>query len=106
MCSTVNVRRSDAYGIQGAVVGTAIASAATIAPIAPVTPISGTAAIVTITPPAGSCTTSGFECELTFLPTGAFTWTTAGNIAASGTATVGVPVTARYAVTAAKWYLK
>jgi hypothetical protein len=83
-----------------AVAGT-IASAATVAPTAPVTIISGTAAIVTITAPAPISTTGG---TITFIPTGAFTWTTAGNIAVAGTAVVSRALTLTYDATTTKWY--
>jgi len=83
-----------------AVAGT-IASAATIAPTAPVTIISGTAAIVTITAPAPISTTGG---TITFIPTGAFTWTTAGNIALAGTAVVSRALTFTFDATTTKWY--
>ena len=64
-----------------------IASAATIAPTGFLTVISGTAAINTITPPV-----SGVHM-LCFLPSGAFTMGTSGNIAVAATgATVGVPM--------------
>ena len=83
-----------------AVAGT-IASAATVAPTAPVTIISGTAAIVTITAPAPISATGG---TITFIPTGAFTWTTAGNIAVAGTAVVSRALTLTFDVTTTKWY--
>jgi hypothetical protein len=83
-----------------AVAGT-IASAATIAPTAPVTIISGTAAIVTITAPAPISATGG---TITFIPTGAFTWTTAGNIAVAGTAVVSRALTLTFDATTTKWY--
>ena len=83
-----------------AVAGT-IASAATVAPTAPVTIISGTAAIDTITAPAPISTTGG---TITFIPTSAFTWTTAGNIAVAGTAVVSRALTLTYDATTVKWY--
>jgi hypothetical protein len=83
-----------------AVAGT-IASAATVAPTAPVTIISGTAAIVTITAPAPISATGG---TITFIPTGAFTWTTAGNIAVAGTAVVSRALTLTFDATTTKWY--
>jgi len=78
-----------------------IASAATIAPTAPITFISGTAAVVTITAPAPISAGGG---TITFIPTGAFTWTTAGNIAVLGTAVVSRALTFTYDVTTTKWY--
>jgi hypothetical protein len=78
-----------------------IASATTIAPTAPITFISGTTAVVTITAPAPISTGGG---TITFIPTGAFTWTTAGNIAVAGTAVVSRTLTFTFDVTTTKWY--
>ena len=78
-----------------------IASATTIAPTASVTIISGTAAIVTITAPAPISAGGG---TITFIPTGAFTTTNAGNIAIASTAVVGRAITFTYDVTTVKWY--
>lgn len=89
----------------GLVVATApaptIASATTIAPTKPITFISGTTAIVTITPPTAILTGGG---TITFIPTGAFTWTAAGNIAVLGTAVVNRALSLTYDVTTTKWY--
>jgi hypothetical protein len=78
-----------------------IASATTIAPTKPITFISGTTAIVTITAPSPISLGGG---SIVLIPTGAFTWTTAGNIAVLGTAVVSKALTLVYDVTAAKWY--
>jgi hypothetical protein len=78
-----------------------IASAGTIAPVTPITFISGTAAVVNITVAAPISTGGG---AITLLPTGAFTWTTAGNIAVAGTAVVNRALTMTYDVTTSKWY--
>ena len=78
-----------------------IASAATIAPTKPITFISGTTAIVTITPPAPISTGGG---TIVFIPTGIFTWTAAGNIAVLGTAVVNRALSLTYDVTTTKWY--
>lgn len=67
-----------------------IASAATIAPTTALTFISGTAAIVNITPPV-----SGFHI-LFLWPLAAFTFTTAGNISAVLTAVIGSVVVLFY----------
>jgi hypothetical protein len=76
-----------------------IASATTIAPTGFVTLISGTAAIVNITPPV-----SGAHM-LVLIPTGAFTMTAAGNIALlMGAATVSQPVFLVYNPVTAKYY--
>ena len=82
-------------------VAATIASAATIAPVNPVTFISGVAAVVTITAPVLITTTGG---SITLIPTGIFTWTTAGNIALAGTAVVGKALTMTYDATTVKWY--
>ena len=87
--------------IANTAVATTIASAATVAPTAPVTIISGTAAIDTITAPAPISATGG---TITFIPTGAFTWTTAGNIAVAGTAVVSRALTLTFDATTTKWY--
>ena len=78
-----------------------IASATTIAPITPITFISGTTAVVTITPPSPISLGGG---TITLIPTGAFTWTAAGNIAVLGTAVVNRALTLVYDVTTTKWY--
>ena len=78
-----------------------IASAATIAPTKPITFISGTAAVVTITAPAPISAGGG---TITLIPTGAFTWTAAGNIAVLGTAVVSRALTMTFDVTTTKWY--
>lgn len=62
-----------------------VASAGTIALTTQITLVSGTAAIVTITVPTGC----GVACTVTFVPTGIYTTTTAGNIRLASTAIVG-----------------
>jgi hypothetical protein len=78
-----------------------IASATTIAPTTPIVFISGTTAVVTITAAAPISTGGG---TITLIPTGIFTWTTAGNIALAGTAVVSKALTMTYDVTTTKWY--
>jgi len=78
-----------------------IASATTIAPTAPITLISGTTAIVTITAPSPISTGGG---QITLIPTGVFTTTSAGNIAIASTAVVGKALTMTYDSTTTKWY--
>jgi hypothetical protein len=78
-----------------------IASAATIAPTKQITFISGTTAIVTITAAAPISSGGGV---IRLIPTGAFTWTTAGNIAVAGTAVVSRVLTLVYDATTTKWY--
>ena len=78
-----------------------VASATTIAPTTPIAFVSGTTAVVTITAPAPISAGGG---TITLIPTGAFTWTTAGNIAVAGTAVVSRALTMTYDVTTTKWY--
>ena len=78
-----------------------IASATTIAPTTPIAFVSGTTAVVTITAAAPISAGGG---TITLIPTGAFTWTTAGNIAVAGTAVVSRALTMTYDVTTTKWY--
>ena len=78
-----------------------VASAATIAPTTPIAFVSGTAAVVTITAPAPISSGGGV---ISLIPTGAFTWTTAGNIAVAGTAVVSRTLTMTYDATTTKWY--
>jgi hypothetical protein len=78
-----------------------IASATTIAPTTPIAFVSGTTAVVTITAAAPISTGGG---TITLIPTGAFTWTTAGNIAVAGTAVVSRALTMTFDVTTTKWY--
>lgn len=77
-----------------------IASATTIAPLVPVVFVSGTTAVVTITPPP-SLVGGG---QLTIIPTGIFTTTTAGNIALASTAVVNKALIMTWDATTAKWY--
>ena len=78
-----------------------IASATTIAPTTPISFVSGTTAIVTITAPSPISAGGG---AVVLIPTGAFTWTTAGNIAVAGTAVVSRTLTMTYDATTTKWY--
>lgn len=78
-----------------------IASAATIAPTTQIVFVSGTAAIDTITPPSPISLGGG---QITLIPTGIFTTTTAGNIALASTAVVSRALLMTYDVTTTKWY--
>jgi hypothetical protein len=78
-----------------------IASATTIAPTTQIVFISGTTAVVTITAPSPISAGGG---SIILIPTGVFTWTTAGNIALAGTAVVSKALTMTYDVTTTKWY--
>ena len=78
-----------------------IASAATIAPTTQIVFVSGTAAIDTITPPSPISLGGG---QITLIPTGLFTTTTAGNIALASTAVVSRALVMTYDATTTKWY--
>ena len=78
-----------------------IASATTIAPTTLISFVSGVVAIVTITPPTNILVTGG---QITLIPTGIFTTTTAGNIALASTAVVGKALMMTYDATTTKWY--
>lgn len=78
-----------------------IASATTIAPTTQIVIISGTAAIDTITAPSPISLGGG---QITLIPTGAFTTTTAGNIALASTAVVSKALIMTYDATTTKWY--
>ena len=77
-----------------------IASATTIAPLTEIIFVSGTTAVVTITPPP-SLVGGG---QLVIIPTGIFTTTTAGNIALASTAVVSRALIMTYDATTNKWY--
>ena len=79
------------YGVQTAipVLGAVLASAVTMAPVAPLFHTSGTAAIVTITVPAGLQIGQSF----TMIPDAVCTWTAAGNIAIAGSCVVNKALT-------------
>ena len=78
-----------------------IASATTITPTAYITFISGVVSIATITVPQALLRTGG---QITIIPTGIFSTTTAGNIALATTAVVGKALIMTYDATTAKWY--
>src|SRR5437870_11251881 len=81
-------------------IGPAIASAATIAPTYPVHHVTGTTAIVTITPPDAA-----FSGEICLIADAIWTWTAAGNIGIAGTVTAaGKAVWFTYDPATAKWY--
>ena len=78
-----------------------IASATTIAPTTQIAFVSGTTAIATITAPTPISIGGG---QITLIPTGAFTTTTAGNIAIASTAVVSKALIMHYDATTVKWY--
>ena len=84
----------------GAPAPAAIASASTIAPLNPIVFVSGTTAIATITPPP-SMVGGG---QITLIPTGIFTTTTAGNIALASTAVVSKALIMTYDSGTGKFY--
>lgn len=88
-------------GLQATGAAPTIASAGTIAPTTERTFISGVAAIDTITPPAPIASGGG---RITLIPTGIFTWTTAGNIALAGTAVVSKALDMFFDSVTSKWY--
>lgn len=59
----------------------------------------GTAAMTGITVPYPD-----FQGRITLIPGGAFTWTTATNIAKAGTAVANVPIDFLYNPVSGKWY--
>jgi hypothetical protein len=94
------------YGvIPTGVAAPTIASATTIAPVTRIVFVSGTTPIVTITPPTGF--TGGSGGQITIIPTGAFTTTTAGGtggIALASTAVVNRALIMTYDSGTGKWY--
>ncbi|MBK9968682.1 MAG: hypothetical protein IPP07_28990 [Holophagales bacterium] len=81
----------------GVLVGANVASAASISLPSRITHVTGTTPIDTISTPISTD-------PITIIPDGAFTFTTAGNIGAAMTATVGVPITLVYDDVDALWY--
>jgi hypothetical protein len=77
-----------------------IASATTIQPRTPVVFVSGTTNVVTITPPA-EMVGGG---QITIIPTGLWSTTTAGNIALATTAVVSKALIMTYDKATDKWY--
>lgn len=78
-----------------------VASATTIAPTTQIFFVSGTTAIATITAPSPISMGGG---QLTLIPTGVFTTTTAGNIALASTAVVNKALIMTYDAATAKFY--
>jgi len=97
--TTTSVTTSAFTSMSGGV--NTIASASGITPVKEITYISGTAAIDTISPQSPLTAGNG---TIILIPTGAFTWTTAGNIAIAGTAVVGKALHMTYVSGNAKWY--
>jgi hypothetical protein len=78
-----------------------VPSGSTITPLKPIAFISGTTVVNTISVPSVMLLTGG---TITLIPTGAFTWTTAGNIAVAGTAVVNKALIMTYDYGTGKWY--
>ena len=90
------------FGVQATgQVAPTIASATTIAPTTSIVFVSGVVSIATITPPTGIVTTGG---QITIIPTGVFSTTTAGNIALATTAVVSKALIMTYDAVTLKWY--
>lgn len=87
-------------GLHNQAVGPDIASAATIAPTHMVHNVTGTAAIVTITPPW-----PGFCGTIHLIAAAIWTWTAAGNISVLGTTTAaGRAIAFTYHPALGKWH--
>ena len=78
-----------------------VPSGSTITPLKPIAFISGTTVVNNISVPSVMLFTGG---TITLIPTGAFTWTTAGNIAVAGTAVVSKALIMTYDYGTGKWY--
>lgn len=78
-----------------------ISSATTIAPTTSIAFVSGTTAVVTITPPSPISSGGG---QITLIPTGLWSTTTGGNIALATTAVVNKALILTYDTTTTKWY--
>jgi hypothetical protein len=97
----LKLRHTINTGLRASSAAPTIASAGTIAPTTSIVFISGTAAIATITAPSPISAGGG---QITLIPTGLFTTTTAGNIALATTAVVNKALTMTYDTTTTKWY--
>lgn len=82
-------------------VAATVPSGSTITPLKAIAFISGTTTVNTISVPSNMLLTGG---SITLIPTGAFTWTTAGNIAVAGTAVVSKALIMTYDYGTGKWY--
>lgn len=89
-------------GIIGVKLGTNIASATTIAPTQMIHHVTGTTAVVNITPPA--LFAAGIGGQITLIPDGAWSTTNAGNIAIATTAVVSKALIMTYDSGTGKWY--
>jgi hypothetical protein len=102
LCSTVTLSWVPGWNTitaPAAATATVASAAGVILPSGPLFSVSGTSAITGFTVPVGFTTGS-----FTVIPTGIFTWTTAGNIGVAGTAVVGRAITFTWSATASKFY--
>lgn len=100
MTLAVDTHKFMPAGIFGNIIGPPIASAATIAPTHGIHHVTGTTAIVTITPPDPA-----FSGSIILIADAIWTWTNAGNIAVAGTVTAANGlVLFTYDPATAKWY--
>lgn len=97
--NTTNIWGVDDNGFILQTVGANVASATTIAPTGSIFHVTGTTAIVTITPPY-----TGFKGSITIIPDGLFTMTNAGNIAIAVTAVVSKALVMTFDYNTSKWY--
>jgi len=89
---------------QAKAVTTAVASAAgQVTPSGPLFHITGALAITGFLTPVGCDATAVGGCQFVVIPDGAFTWTTANNIALAGTAVVNKAITFMWDATNSKW---
>lgn len=92
-------RTAEQGNMLNSICGPTIASAATIVVTHQMHHVTGTAAIVTITPPF-----PGFQGWITLIADGIWTWTAAGNIFVLGTVTAGNGRAMRFFFDGNKWY--
>lgn len=82
-------------------VAATVPSGSTITPLKAIAFISGTTTVNTISVPNNMLLTGG---TITLIPTGVWTWTTAGNIALAGTSVVSKALIMTYDYGTGKWY--
>lgn len=97
----VGTTQASGAGVQLKTAAPTIASATTIAPTTPIVFVSGTTNIVTITPFYPMTVGGG---QITLIPTGIWSTTSAGNIALVSTAVVGKAMIMTYDSVTNKWY--
>jgi hypothetical protein len=113
LCSSLTKTWVPGFGNPG-VSGTPIANTALVADAAGVVLPSGpqfemggaTNAVTGFTIPVGCNATAVGGCQFTVIPTTAWTWTTAGNIATVGTAVADLAITFRWDATTSKFIVQ